>query len=1262
MKLSYRIALFTLFAVMGRVFPAQAHLRAVAGAQGSPSNSGSLLSNPPRPTGSMVSARPPAPKSSAELKLRHYTLPLSFELNRGQADSSVKYLGRADGFLVAFRENEAEFCFAQHPANLKSEIRGAPSGHLGEGAKADLLQMRFIGANGSAVVEGWTRLPGNVNYFIGGAPSKWRRDVPTFGEVRYASLYPGVDLVYYGAEQHLEFDFRLAPGADPRRVLMDFKGARRVTLDSDGDLIIAAQTGAVGFHKPVIYQLAADGSKQMIRGSFALASHSIVGFRLGRYDHSRPLVIDPILNYSLYFGGASDAAAIAVNSADEVYITGTAAQMPVTPGSFQTVVPTKPVAYPLPFIAKLNSTGTALLYCTYISGTNRDVSSALAIDAQGDAYIAGQTNSLDFPITQGAFQTTYPATAGEQSAYSNGTAFVIELNPTGNALVYSTYLGGSTEAWAVGIAVDSNNSAYVAGATYDADFPTTASAFQQAPASKTATSGFVTKFNPVGSALAYSTYLHGSAQDLPAGIAIDSSDNVYVGGGTLSTDFATTQGAYQTTTTGDNWGAFLTKLNPAGSALVYSTYLGENNYSYINAVAVDPSGNAYVTGATYDPNFPVTPGVFQTKVGEYNGFAATDSFVTKFNSTGSSLVYSSFLGGSYDGLGGVGEDNATAIAVDGNGDAIVTGGSGSLDFPVTTGAFETQNLALLNSAEGSTFLSKISPDASELLYSTFLSGTGDQTGEGCDCANGIALDSSGNVFLAGISVSVDFPLTPGVMQTQFPGYAGAAFVTQFNAAEMITLPPPAFAISSNVESAEYGTPVTFTATVKGSGGATPTGIVGFSIEGIEPGDSGGSGSGLGPWNDVQLDASGTATFTPSTLDPGTLTVAAYYLGDSNYAPAMAAMTESVTTIPTTTTITASANPTSYDSSVSFTATVLDNTGKPAVGMAWFLVGNIVYDEPTLNSSGQATWTIDLSRYPLAVGANTVTAQYIDVSPFQYTQTSASIVETVNSLGAAPAPTFSPAAGTYTSAQSVSLSDLVNNATIYYTTDGTAPTTSTGILYTNGQPIEVNSTETVQAIAIAPGYTVSSVATATYTINLPAPGFSVTGTAVTVTPGATTGNTSIISLTPSGGFTGAISLSCAITPTAASDPATCNIPASITINGTTAQTTTLTVYTTAASSALNPAKKLLWPSAGGAALACILFLGVPTRRQRWQSILGILVLLFSIAGGVFACGGGGNGGGVGGGGNPGTTPGAYTITVTGTSGAITQTGTGSLTVQ
>jgi len=297
--------------------------------------------------------------------------------------------------------------------------------------------------------------------------------------------------------------------------------------------------------------------------------------------------------------------------------------------------------------------------------------------------------------------------------------------------------------------------------------------------------------------------------------------------------------------------------------------------------------------------------------------------------------------------------------------------------------------------------------------------------------------------------------------------------------------------------------------------------------------------------------------------------------------------------------------------------------------------------------------------PIAVSSSEM-LQAIAEAGGDAVSTIASATYTLN-LPQAAVPAFSVPAGTYASAQAVTITDTTTGATIYYTTNGTTPTTSSAAY---GGPITVSSTETMEAIATASGYAASNVASATYTISI-SPNFAVTGTAINLMPGATTGNTSTITLTPSGGFTGTISLSCAIAPTAASDPASCSIPVSVSISGSTAQTTTLTVNTTEATSALNQTRRLLWPSTGGMVLACILLVGIPARQRRWLSILGMLVLLLSVTCGVFACGGAGNGGGGGGGGgggNSGTTAGNYTITVTGISGAITEHGTASLTVQ
>lgn len=1168
------------------------------------------------------------------LTSRNYSLPLSFEENRGQADSAFSYLGRAEGFSVALRENEAEVFFAHRPASTGRGVRET-AGNRPERITTQLLRMRFLGANPSSGIEGRERLPGTANYFIGNDPSKWRSDIPTFARVRYQRIYPGTDLVFYGAEQHLEFDFRLAPGADPRRILIQFSGAHKLKVDSAGNLLISMRGATMGFHKPVIYQPTADGGRRLVRGSFVLQAHNIVRFRVGPYDRSRRLVIDPILNYSTYFGTASEITAIAVDSAGEAFVTGSAGPLPTTSGSFQPTPPSKPPGVLPPYVAKFNSTGTALLYCTYLAGSVADESYGIALDSNGDAYITGQTNSADFPVTAGAFQPVNR----NASTTTGGNAFVTELNVAGDALIYSTFLGGSATTAGVGIVVDSNGDAYVAGKTAASDFPTTAGAFQQVKPADTPETGFVTKLNATGSALVYSTYLHGSSADYPASIAVDSSGAAYVGGLTQSSDFPTTPGAYQTNYGGDSDG-FFTKINPSGSGLIYSTYLGGLRIDGITGVALDSAGDAFVTGSTNSADFPVTSGVFQPKIGTSTAGNSINSFVAKFNPTGTSLVYSTLLGGTYNGLGGVSEDYASGIVVNAEGDPIVTGSTSGLDFPVTAGAFESENLSQYYSADPGSFVTKLNLDASALLYSTYLSGTGDQSSYTCDCARAMAIDPMGNVYVAGSTVSVDFPTTLDAVETPFTAPDAKSFVTEFNASEMKTLPAPTFTLSSSANPVEWGNPVTFTATLQGASGTTPTGTVGFSIEGIENSDGFGSNVGLGPWVTVPVDASGKATYAPSSIGPGSPTVAAHYLGDSNDAPAITSMTQTITTIPTTTTLIASANPIAYGSSASFTATVLDNTGKPATGQVWFVVGDTVYEEANLDSSGHATWTVGPNLFPLPVGTDTVTAEYVDLlSPNQYTASSASVVETVGALGVTPAPTLSPAAGTYTTEQFVSLSDASSTASIYYTTNGATPTPTTGTPFSGGSYIDITSTETVQAIAVAPGYSVSPAVSATYIVNIPSPDFSlsVSPSSMSLAPGSQA--TAIVSVGSISGFVQPVALNCSGLPAGV----TCSFSPSSPVPGTTSN---LTISASSSASARPGPLHFPWMSSVTFAAG---FWWICVRRRRRNAFFALTCLIFLAT--MNSCGGGSQNSG-------GSSPpvNTYTITVTGVSGADSHTAT------
>jgi len=498
-----------------------------------------------------------------------------------------------------------------------------------------------------------------------------------------------------------------------------------------------------------------------VKGQYVLRGDNRIAFELGDYDRRRPVVIDPALAYSTYLGGSDgdQGYGIAADASGNAYIAGLtlSADFPTTLGAFQT---TFAGGYYDAFVSKLNATGSALVYSTYLGGNNQDEGLGIAIDASGNAYVTGVTDSSNFPITSGAFQT------------SNGgqyDTFITKLNESGSALLYSTYLGGSNDDWVAGIAIDGSGNAYVTGWTSSPDFPTTPGAFQTSPPG--AQNAFVTKLNAVGSAPVYSTYLGGvGPSGGGSGIAVDASGNAYVIGHAETSDFPTTPGAFQTTYGGER-DAFVSKLDAVGSALIYSTYLGGSNLDFGSGIAVDASGSAYVTGATYSSNFPTTPGAFQTT---HRGHE--DAFVSKLNAAGSALLYSTYLGGG-GGASGIG------IAVDTSGNAYLTGAAGA-GFPTTPGAFQTTfggGTSCSGSPCSDAFVGKLNATGSALLYSTYLGGSGS------DYGNAIAIDASHNAYVtgnAGCTISGDmcaganFPTTPGAFQTTFGGGNSDAFVAK----------------------------------------------------------------------------------------------------------------------------------------------------------------------------------------------------------------------------------------------------------------------------------------------------------------------------------------------------------------------------------------------------------------------------------------------------------------------------------------------------
>jgi hypothetical protein len=606
-----------------------------------------------------------------------------------------------------------------------------------------------VDANRNAAVTGARELPGKVNYFIDNDPKKWRTNVPTYAEVKYKDIYPGVDLVFYGNQQQLEHDFVVAPGADVDRIALRLEGSKKVSLDAKGNLVMTVEGREVQLQRPLIYQEGSDGHRE-ISGGYVVNACGEVTFKVGDYDATKPLMIDPVLAYSTYLGGSSydGATAIAVDSSGNAYVTGETDSMdfPTTAGALQGSYASEYQGYNA-FVAKLNPAGSALVYSTYLGGCCDDHGTSIAVDSGGDAHVSGFTASSDFPTTAGAFQTSVGTGAGYYHA------FVTKLNSGGSALVYSTYLGGERTDFGNSLALDALGNAFVTGFTESSNFPTTAGTFQTSLAGTR--NAFITKLNPGGSALAYSTFLGGSGYDEGYGIAVDTLGNTYVTGFATSADFPTTSGAFQTSLAGSQ-NAFITKLNPGGSALVYSTYLGGSGDDEGAGVVVDSLGNAFVTGDTLSSNFPTTVQAFQTIYG-----GSDDAFVTKLNPSGSSLVYSTYLGGS-------GYDYGVGIALDSSGNAYVTGGTTSGDFPATQGAFQTSLPGSRNA-----FFAILDPGGSALAYSTFLGGSGSDEGEG------VAVDTPGNAYVTGATASSNFPTTAGAFQTSLAGTANA-FVAKFS--------------------------------------------------------------------------------------------------------------------------------------------------------------------------------------------------------------------------------------------------------------------------------------------------------------------------------------------------------------------------------------------------------------------------------------------------------------------------------------------------
>ena len=742
---------------------------------------------------------------------------MSFELNQGQADSSAKFLARGDGYALFLTPQGAVF---------KLRTRQAA------GQEPPVLSMELVGANGAAEISGIDKLSGTVNYFIGKDPKNWHAGIATYGKVRYREIYPGVDAVFYGNQRQLSTTSLWRLNADPKRIAMTFTGARP-KLDRAGNVVLSHAGDSVMLRKPVLYQ--GDGSsRKAVDGSYVVAGDR-VRLRIGPYDHSQTLVIDPVISYLTYLGGSTGkngqvavtsiscrpngcppgyswqrGQGIAVDSSGYVYVTGQtwAVDFPTqNPYHAANNSPTWTA-----YVTKLNPTGTGVAYSTYLGGSGNDEADAIAIDAGGNAYIVGQTFSGDFPTTPGSFISKCPIQGGTITyCETNGASFLTKLSADGQSLVYSTYLTTLANAGTIrAVAVDAQGRAYVSGdnLTYGNSnssnppstfYPTTPNALMSSslvdqalyPGVGNPGMAFLTVFSADGSSLIYSTLFgdynpsaHGNygnqTQNVTraSGVAVDAAGNFYLAGPTADPNIPVTANGFQTTYIGcpTCWRSYVAKFSPVDSAngpqLIYSTYLGAMNASLnasdqIAGIAADASGSAYVTGYTQNPGFPTTPGAYDPGpcgLLSSGGSCENGAFLTKFTPDGSGLAWSTLVSYSYSGSrGSPGIYAILSPRLDARGNVYVEVQS-NLGFP------EVNPVQTFTDGNPKVGVTKFDPTGSKILFSTLLGGTTGLTqyGGSAQFPGGLDVDPQGNIYVGGMTDGGDLPATPGAFQTNFP--------------------------------------------------------------------------------------------------------------------------------------------------------------------------------------------------------------------------------------------------------------------------------------------------------------------------------------------------------------------------------------------------------------------------------------------------------------------------------------------------------------
>ncbi|HEV2500148.1 MAG TPA: SBBP repeat-containing protein [Terriglobia bacterium] len=1203
------------------------------------------------PVPALAASKTPAAKAvSTQLQAQYDKVPLSFEPNRGQADRTVEFLAHGPRYTLFLTGGTAVLA----PASCTAQ----------EETGRCWVKMQLLGASSSPTARALQPLPGVSNYFIGSDPHKWRTEIPHFGRVSFQDVYRGISLAYYGNPQHLEYDFEIAPHADASLIRLKFDGAAGplpLRADPNGDLQVGPPGGSLSLLKPVAYQLI-DGERRLVASQYAIDGEGKVSVKLGQYDHSQELIIDPALVYSTYLGGSgADAiSAIAVDGSGNAYVTGGtgSTNFPTSTPEQKSLTGTSNA-----FITELKPDGTGLVFSTYVGGTGYDKGTGIALDSSGNIYVAGYTSSANFPATSGVFQKSYQG-AG------NSEAFVLKLNSGGAALGYATYLGGSNGDFAYGIAVDSGGNAYVTGSTQSSNFPV-ANPLQKNLAG--GSDAFVAKLDPQGAKLLYSTFLGGANADAGQAIAVDSAGEAFVTGFTLSADFPTLsplQGA------GGGGDAFVTKVNAAGSALLYSTYLGGSGEDRGLAIAVDGAGDAFVAGSTQSPAFPTTQGAFQTQPG-----GGTDAFAAEVNPAGSQLIYSTLLGGS-------GNDQANGIALDSAGNAYVAGSTSSPNFPTASPSQSSLGEGACASTCSNAFVAVVKPGGTGLIYSTYLGGNGPDYGQA------ITADSSGNAYVAGTTASSTFPATGGVFQGTYAGSgtSGNGFISKISPANVA-------ALALNPQSLQFGnqalgiasSPLTLTLTNVGS---APMSITGFSASDPEFVATANTCNGSLAAGGAQCTVS--VTFTPSSTASTTTAITANL-----------AITDSAAGSPQQVALTGTgATP---GPGITFSPSPLDFPGTP-------LVGASVGPQPvTLTNSGTAPLTItavaisgsftetdncvttlqpgtsctfQVTFSPTVTTGAPSTSSSTSTSPSTTASNTGAITVTSNFSGTAPTETLNgnsvadftlnstgPTGTTLVSATSVdvtvgaaaTLSSFTSSITLSCSSEVTCTFNPTSI--TPGQTSTMTVSDLTGSSSGVPnpnpvtftvtGTSADSNQTANLAESIPLQSFSLSATPALTDIVAGQSSTYTVTVSSVNGFNLPISLSCSNGLPA---NASCSFtPATVTPGPGSPQTSTLTITTTAhtGSSFIAPraSRRVLPPGSGSNPLGSTtrdlillivlaglsLAAAIRGRRLGWMMFGLILLLMLLVAGcnqGYYGFVGG----------NPaptGSPSGVYTVTISGT---------------